>query len=420
MWTTPWRASRPSSVPSRRTSTGRAVYSARSVDASLHITSPPTAQRMRVLLVEDDDGDALIVEEELELSGAEVDLERRRTLAEAIGTALTGFDCVLLDLNLPDAEGLDALLRLREAAPDLAVLVLTGLADEGRGVEAVAAGAQDYLVKGSTSGVLLARALRYAAERRRAELTAQQLSIAQLEARENARLERGLLPAPLVSDPCLRLATHYRPGRRRALLGGDFFDAVQVGDDTVHVLIGDVSGHGPDAAALGVSLRIAWRTLVIGGHSIQALLPTLQVVHGHERHHSWMFTTLCMASIAAGQRRLTLRLAGHPPPLLITPDGIESMEPAKGEPPLGVVDDARWTPYEHTLPEQWSLLLYTDGLIEAAGRSLDEGLRTLRRHAAALAHRPLASFTDQLLRRVRPAANDDDVALLALRAPART
>ena len=84
---------------------------------------------MRVLLVEDDDGDALIVEEELELSGAEVDLERRRTLAEAIGTALTGFDCVLLDLNLPDAEGLDALLRLREAAPDLAVLVLTGLAD---------------------------------------------------------------------------------------------------------------------------------------------------------------------------------------------------------------------------------------------------------------------------------------------------
>ena len=224
---------------------------------------------------------------------------------------------MLLDLNLPDAEGLDALLRLREAAPELAVLVLTGLADEGRGVEAVAAGAQDYLVKGSTSGVLLARALRYAAERRRAELTAQQLSIAQLEARENARLERGLLPAPLVSDPRLRLATHYRPGRRRALLGGDFFDAVQVGDGTVHVLIGDVSGHGPDEAALGVCLRIAWRTLVLAGVPADRLLGALQDVLVVERHASHVFTTLCMVSLDPSRERATVRLAGHPPPLLL-------------------------------------------------------------------------------------------------------
>ena len=63
------------------------------------------------------------------------------------------------------------------------MLVLTGLDDERRGIEAVGAGAQDYLIKGSTSGVLLARSLRYAVERRRAELTQQQLSIAQLEAR---------------------------------------------------------------------------------------------------------------------------------------------------------------------------------------------------------------------------------------------
>src|SRR5687768_7972306 len=177
---------------------------------------------MRVLLVEDDDGDALIVAEELELSGADVALVRAGTLAEAAGADLAAFDCALLDLNLPDAEGLDGLRRLRALAPDLAVLVLTGLDDERRGVEAVAAGAQDYLVRGSTSGVLLARSLRYAVERRRAELTQQQLSIAQLEARENARLERGLLPEPLVTDPALQLATHYRPGRRRALLGGDF------------------------------------------------------------------------------------------------------------------------------------------------------------------------------------------------------
>ena len=105
-------------------------------------------QRMRVLLVEDDDGDALLVEEELELSGARVDLERVRTLADAAAAAPGAYDCVLLDLNLPDAQGLDALRELRGLAPDLAVLVLTGLDDERRGVEAVAAGAQDYLRQG--------------------------------------------------------------------------------------------------------------------------------------------------------------------------------------------------------------------------------------------------------------------------------
>ena len=243
------------------------------MDHSVDITAAPlAAERMRVLLVEDDDGDALLVEEELEFSDADVELTRARTLAEAAGAGLAGFDCVLLDLNLPDAQGLAGLRDLRALAPGLAVLVLTGLDDERRGVEAVAAGAQDYLVKGTTSGALLARSLRYAVERRRAELTQQQLSIAQLEARENARLERGLLPEPLVSDPALALATHYRPGRRRALLGGDFFDAVQVPDGTVHVVIGDVCGHGPDEAALGVCLRIAWRTLVLAGSAPDELL----------------------------------------------------------------------------------------------------------------------------------------------------
>jgi serine phosphatase RsbU (regulator of sigma subunit) len=334
------------------------------VEASLDIPTASTAQRMRVLLVEDDDGDALIVEEELELSGAEVVLERRRTLAEAVGSGLAGFDCALLDLNLPDAEGLDALHGLREAAPDLAVLVLTGLADEGRGVEAVAAGAQDYLVKGSTSGVLLARALRYAAERRRAELTAQQLSIAQLEARENARLERGLLPEPLVRDPRLELATEYRPGRRRALLGGDFFDAVEIEDGTVHALIGDVSGHGPDEAALGVCLRIAWRTLVLAGVPVDRLLGALQDVLLVERHAEHVFTTLCMVSLAPDRGRATVRLAGHPPPLLLAGGTVAALDPAPPGPPLGVLDEAVWPSFEVALPSAWSLLLHTDGVTE--------------------------------------------------------
>ena len=419
-----WSPTRCQRAPrSRHTSTGRAVYSARSVDASLHITSPPTAQRMRVLLVEDDDGDALLVEEELELSGAEVDLERRRTLAEAIGTALAGFDCVLLDLGLPDAEGLDALLRLREAAPELAVLVLTGLADEERGVEAVAAGAQDYLVKGSTSGVLLARALRYAVERRRAELTAQQLSIAQLEARENARLERGLLPAPLVSDPRLRLATHYRPGRRRALLGGDFFDAVQVDDGTVHVLIGDVSGHGPDEAALGVCLRIAWRTLVLAG---VARRPAARDAPGRARggaprvarvHHALHGLARPDRASArpCGSRGIRRRCCS-------TGGTVAALAPAPPGPPLGVLDDAAWPSFELALPDAWSLLLYTDGLIDGrVGRGSERLGEDGLAEVVAAAEAGTDPEPEELIRLVVERAEDlnggplaDDVALVLI------
>src|SRR3954454_15276522 len=156
---------------------------------------------IRILLVEDDDGDALLVEDLLLISGAHMEIVRAPTLAEARRENLEEIDCVLLDLDLPDAQGLSGLHRLKADRADLAVLVLTGLDDERRGNEAVGAGAQDYLIKGQIDGAGLARAVRYAVERLRAEETRQQLEVARAHAEENARLERGLLPAPLVSDP---------------------------------------------------------------------------------------------------------------------------------------------------------------------------------------------------------------------------
>ena len=121
---------------------------------------------LRVLLVEDDDGDALIVEDLLETAAAPFHLTHVRSLAEALELAAE-HDCALLDLNLPDATGVTGLERLR-AAGNLAILVLTGLDDERRGIEALAAGAQDYLIKGHVDGSLLARSIRYADRRRRA------------------------------------------------------------------------------------------------------------------------------------------------------------------------------------------------------------------------------------------------------------
>ncbi len=326
---------------------------------------------VRVLLVEDDAGDALLVEELLAEVGAPIKLTRAHSIREA-GPLLAGQDCVLLDLGLPDASGLQALRQIEQAHGDVAVVVLTGLADELQGMAAVAAGAQDYLVKGQVDGDLLSRVIRYAVERVRSEEIQRQLREERLHAKEKARLERGLLPSPVLVDPRLDHDFAYQPGRHRMLLGGDFYDIVEAADGTVHAVIGDVCGHGPDEAALGVYLRVAWRALVLAGRPVDEVLDTMQRVLVHERHLDGLFATVCMISVAPDRRTAALRLAGHPPPVLVSRDGVRMLCAPVGV-PLGVRAAATWPTAEVELGDGWSVLLYTDGLIE--GRTDDTAER---------------------------------------------
>src|SRR5690606_38325033 len=132
--------------------------------------------------------------------------------AEAIDGPHAGIDCLLLDLGLPDAQGIDALTTVLETAPGIAVVVLTGLLDAERGIQAVSAGAQDYLVKGQVDGVALSRSVRYATERRAIDDARRRMLLAERRQRENARMAYGLLPQPLVQDPAVAVITRYQPG----------------------------------------------------------------------------------------------------------------------------------------------------------------------------------------------------------------
>jgi len=126
---------------------------------------------LRTLLVEDNAGDARLIREMLkEASTARFELVQVERLDAALKCVKqTSFDVALLDLGLPDSRGLDSFDRLRSQAPAVPVVVLTGLDDQELAVKAVRAGAQDYLVKGKFDGDLLARCMRYAIERERAE-----------------------------------------------------------------------------------------------------------------------------------------------------------------------------------------------------------------------------------------------------------
>jgi serine phosphatase RsbU (regulator of sigma subunit) len=373
----------------------------------------------RVLLIEDDDGDAFLVEELLRETGKVFDLRRVRTLAEA-KAAVEDAACVLLDLGLPDTYQLDGVRWLHEHVPAVAVVVLTGLADEYLGEEAVRLGAQDYLVKGQVDGPLLERVIRYAVERERSDELQRQLRDAQIYAEENGRLERGLLPTPIVSpESGLRVNTRYSPGGQRLLLGGDFFDIVQV-NGTVHTVVGDVCGHGPDEAALGVSMRVAWRALVLAARSSTEVLTVVDQVFTHERYQSNLFTTLCMLSVDPSRTTGTLHLVGHPPPLLITESGVRELK-APVRTPVGVGNGTRWPSAEVELGDRWTVLMYTDGLIEGRvgtkRRRLDvEGLTELVEEALrqGLREEPLLDYVINTARDLNGGDLDDDMAVVAL------
>lgn len=318
----------------------------------------------QVLIIDDDAADVFLVQELLLEADSRIALTAAASLAGAL-PHLDSFDAVLLDLELPDAFGIDAVRAVLAAAPQAAIIVLSGRLDESVALAAIAEGAHDYLVKGQLDGVLLGRAIRYAIERKTADITRSQLLLAERNAAESARLERGLLALPLISADGPTIDTFYRPGRQLSLVGGDFFDVVQTSETTVQIIVGDVSGHGPDEAALGAGLRFSWRALTLAGVPQDRVLSVLEAMIDSERSHDEMYATAAVAQLDLAGRQISFWLAGHPPPLL-TVGGLCQAVDVAPQPWLGLHPASR-SPTVVGLPQgPCSLLLYTDGIIEGA------------------------------------------------------
>jgi serine phosphatase RsbU (regulator of sigma subunit) len=380
------------------------------------------SSRLRVLLIEDDPGDAYLVRDLLESGGRDYDVTWVQDIAEA-ATALGGesdFDCALLDLGLPGSQGLESLHELHRVSPRTATVVLTGLDDQIRGDQALEEGAQDYLTKATVSRESLNRSIRYAIARQRGEETARRLRDAELFGAENARLERGLLARPILTDDDLLWATRYQPGGRRALLGGDFFDAIQRDDGTVRAIVGDVCGHGPDEAALGVALRVAWRALVLADQPPDVTLPSLHRVVEAERQNDEIFATLCDLELHPDRQHAEVHLAGHPSPILISGGKAFELHVEARGPVLGLFEDSKWPSNQVELGAEWTLVVFTDGIIEGRDGKGDrfEAAGLARLALQSMEHVDnLESLADELILATEEANGEplrDDVALLLL------
>jgi serine phosphatase RsbU (regulator of sigma subunit) len=319
-----------------------------------YVVAPQTA--WRVLLVDDDEDNYRLVRELLARGLPGATIHRVTTLSDACREAVAS-DCVLLDFGLPDTDGTVGVRRLAEDAPDTAIVVLTRATTEELGAAALSAGAQDYLIKGRVDEQLLARSVRYAIERHRAAQLSRELVRA-----ENARLERALTPTPAIRSTDISVVVRYQAGRRGAQLGGDFYDAIEHDDGTCVVLVGDVVGHGPDAAALAARLRSAWRALALAGLEQVAILGVLDKFLRAEAE-SFTFASLAIMVVDEDRGAGTLLLAGHPPPVRLGAPSIPVGVGAHG-PLVGVMPEPRWSPLEVELGAGAELLLYTDGIVE--------------------------------------------------------
>jgi anti-sigma regulatory factor (Ser/Thr protein kinase)/putative methionine-R-sulfoxide reductase with GAF domain len=229
------------------------------------------------------------------------------------------------------------------------------------------------------------------------------------EHRGAVALQRSLLPGTVPDLPEVDVAVRYLPARDE--VGGDWYDVLEVPGGGIGVAIGDVVGHGVRAAALMAQLRTAVRAYAIDGHSPASVLERvdrlLQVSYPNG------MATVAFAVVDPADGTVHLATAGHPPALVARPGAIARLADGPTFPPLGARPHAFYDEVAFTLLPGETLLLYTDGLVEARGQAL--GDRLARLCATAEGDPSPELLCSRLLHRmVDIGATEDDVAMVAI------
>jgi PAS domain S-box-containing protein len=224
-------------------------------------------------------------------------------------------------------------------------------------------------------------------------------------------LQRSLLPDRLPQVDGIQIAARYMPGG--ADVGGDWYDAIPLDGGRVGVAMGDVVGHGIGAASLMGQLRHATRAYALEGYSPAGVLDRLdRLVRSLE---GGQMATLLYLVVEPDHGSIHFASAGHVPPLAINPDGEANYLASAPNPPLGVFESDGHIELSAKLEPGSTIVLYTDGLVEERGVSIDQGLDALRIAAAQdLCHpEELCDRLRDAMLAIHPA--NDDIAILALR-----
>ncbi len=226
-------------------------------------------------------------------------------------------------------------------------------------------------------------------------------------------LQRSVLPTSLPRVEGMQLAARYLPGTVGVAVGGDWFDAIRLQDGQLGLVVGDVVGKGVQAAATMGQLRNGLRAFSLDRMKPSSTLTRLNRLA--EEIMETAFATVVYVVVDPDARVCRYSSAGHPPPLVLFPDRtIEFLEGGRGL-PLGAGTDTRYTQEIVELPVGTTIVLYSDGLVERRGESIDEGLERLRSAVLAGPREPELLVEHLLQQLVGTRERGDDIALLAVR-----
>jgi serine phosphatase RsbU (regulator of sigma subunit)/anti-sigma regulatory factor (Ser/Thr protein kinase) len=223
-------------------------------------------------------------------------------------------------------------------------------------------------------------------------------------------LQQSVLPSSLPVLPTVQLAGRYLPGTAELEVGGDWYDAIQLSNGRLGLVVGDVVGKGVRAAATMGQLRNAIRAFSLDRLKPMTILGRLSRLA--EEVIETSFATVVYAELDPETGVCRYASAGHPPPLVATLDGrLEYLDGGRGL-PLGTGIPSTYRQAVAELPHGALLLFYTDGLVERRGRSIDEGFERLRTAVATGPRDPERLATHVLERLIGDEERRDDVVLL--------
>jgi serine phosphatase RsbU (regulator of sigma subunit) len=329
-------------------------------------------------------------------------------------------DLILLDVIMPGMDGYEVCTRLKAdpATADIPVIFLTVQTDSEEETHGFEVGAVDYIHKPFSPSVVKARVHTHLVLRGTRELLAQQLDALRKELDTARQIQLSILPTQLPQLKGLDIAARYMPA---SSIGGDFYDFIVIDEQHVGILMADVSGHGMAAALISSMLKIALSMQVANaGDPAKVLFGLNQALCGKFDRH---FVTASYLLVDLEKRKLTYAAAGHPPMWLWGP-AIEGVrEVAQNGLFLGIFPLATYSSVELPLGEDTWILLYTDGVSEAANSAEEEfGAKRFREFLPCCLGDSANQFADRLVAELsswvaRSPGTEaiDDVSFVALR-----
>jgi sigma-B regulation protein RsbU (phosphoserine phosphatase) len=314
---------------------------------------------------------------------------------------------ILLDLNLPEASGLDSLIALRKVVHDKPIVVLTGHNDAELGAQAIRHGAQDYLWKNEASGPHLSRALHFALERSKRQHIETELNGAGF-------IQQSILSGPLPEVQGLDVSARCEPAE---MVAGDFYDVIALPDGSLVLVLGDVSGKGLGPALLMAETRGMIRSVLQWETDPGTVLTRVNGLISGDCVRG-AFVTVFLAVLAPGSGTVTFGTAGHEG-FVLDSQGQQRQHLANPDPPLGIqFDHGYHTGQVDSIRESDLIFSCTDGVTEAYNPEIEDWFGNSRvfetiGHFAGQSAEVILDGLFSTVKRFRDFGQDDMTAILA-------